>query len=655
MGSMLRHRGPDDEGVWCDEDAGLAMAHRRLAIVDLSAAGHQPMLSPSGRFVIAYNGEIYNFPTLRRELEDLGARFRGSSDTEVLLVAIDRWGVEAALDRINGMFAFALWDRHARVLHLVRDRLGEKPLYFGWAGRSFLFASELKAFHAHPDFVPELDRNATALLLRYGYVPGPHSIYRGIFKLLPAGHLALPTDGDPWQEPPLDRVRIYWSLREVVRQGVERPLKLGEAEAVERLEDLLTEAVVRRTIADVPLGAFLSGGIDSSLIVALMQKCSTRPVKTFTIGFHETGYDEAQSAKQVALHLGTEHHELYVTPRDLQEVIPSLPEIYDEPFADQSQIPTFLVSQFTRGSVTVALSGDGGDEVFAGYNRYSMGPRLWRAVSLCPSPVRRGLAGVLTSTSPERWDVGFDFVYRCLPRSWHLPTIGYQLHKLAGLLVVERPEQLYERLASRWTAPGSLVIGAEEPRSVVNDPDQQLELDDLAHRMMYCDTLSGLPNDMLVKVDRASMAVSLEVRAPLLDHQLVEFAWQLPRPMKVRTGQSKLILRRVLARHVPAAMFDRPKQGFAVPLDRWLRGSLRDWAEAMLDPHRLRREGVFEPTHVRQTWEDHLSGRGSWADRLWCILMFQAWLDRWHHGSSRRSTAGQSQETSALTTCFEVI
>jgi asparagine synthase (glutamine-hydrolysing) len=641
MALRLTHRGPDDSGVWSDEAAAIALAHRRLAIVDLSAAGHQPMLSPSGRYVIVYNGEIYNFRALRRDLADLGVRFRGTSDTEVLLAAIDRWGVEVTLERINGMFAFALWDRRARTLHLVRDRLGKKPLYFGRAGRDFVFASELKALHAHPRFVPELDRGAVALLLRYGYVPSPYSIYRGVFKLPAAGHLALSAEECVSSEPLLSRVRNYWSLREVVRRGAEQPLRLREEEAIEHLERLLTEAVEQRMIADVPLGAFLSGGIDSSTVVALMQKCAARPVKTFTIGFREAGYNEAEGAKQVALHLGTEHHELYVTPRDAQAVIPDLATIYDEPFADVSQIPTFLVARFTRGHVTVALSGDGGDEVFGGYNRHFHGPRLWHAVNLCPGALRRAGAGALTAISPERWDVAFERINRCLPESLRRPMAGYHLHKLAGLLVIERPEQLYERLMSHWTDPNAVVIGADEPPSVVNSPAERSDLDDLTHRMMYYDTISYLPDDILVKVDRATMAVSLEARAPLLDHRIVEFAWRLPRRMKARRGEGKRILRQILARHVPTGLINRPKQGFAIPLDHWLRGPLRDWAEDMLDRDRLRREGIFEPEQIRQTWTEHLIGKGNWVVPLWCVLMFQAWLEHWLGTSDRRPLAAE--------------
>jgi asparagine synthase (glutamine-hydrolysing) len=640
MGDALTHRGPDDAGLWWD-DAGVALAHRRLAVVDLSAAGHQPMRSPSERYVIVYNGEIYNFQSLRRDLEDLGARFRGGSDTEVLLAAIDSWGLEVAIDRINGMFAFALWDRKERTLHLVRDRLGKKPFYFGWANHCFLFASELKALHAHPDFAPEIDRGAIALLLRYGYVPGPHSIYRGIFKLPPAGHLALPSGSGPGHQSPLDQVRIYWSLREVVRRGVDRPLQIAEPEAVERLERLLTDAVARRMVADVPLGAFLSGGIDSSAVVALMQTCSTRPVKTFTIGFREAGYSEAEAARQVARHLGTEHQELQVSPGDALEVIPQLPEIYDEPFADTSQIPTFLVASLTRSEVTVALSGDGGDEAFGGYNRYLLGHRLSRTIKLCPKLLRRGCAGLLKSISPESWDACFEQINRWLPPSRRYPTAGAHLYKLAGLLTVDDPELIYERLASRWPDPEALVTGGHEPVAVLDDPSQRLELEDLTHRFMYYDAISYLPDDILVKVDRASMAVSLEVRAPLLDYRVMEFAWQLPRALKVRGGQGKLILRQVLARHVPNHLIDRPKQGFVMPLDRWLRGPLRAWAEAMLDRQRLRSEGFLDPDPVHRAWQEHLRGRANSVDRLWCILMFQAWLERWaNRGTAAGSAVG---------------
>lgn len=629
MALALAHRGPDDSGVWTDADGGVVLAHRRLSIVDLSAAGHQPMTSPSGRFVITYNGEIYNFRSLREDLAGGDLRFQGTSDTEVLLAAVDRWGVETALERINGMFAFALWDRQTRSLHLVRDRLGKKPLYFGRAGRSFLFASELKAFHAHPDFVPQLDRAAVALFLQYGYVPTPHSIYKGVFKLPAAGHLALPSEPSGGFDAPLDHVRTYWSLRERAQSGMEQPLQLSEEEASERLEEILSEAVAQRMIADVPLGAFLSGGIDSSTVVALMQKCASRPVKTFTIGFHERDYNEAEAAKEVARHLGTEHHELYVTPGDAQSVIPNLATIYDEPFADISQIPTYLVSRFTRDHVKVALSGDGGDEAFGGYTRHFVGPRLWKAMALCPTAVRRVGARLLTSVAPAGWDKAFETINRCLPQSQHRPTPGYHVHKLAGLLAVAGPEDLYDRLVSRWTSPASMVIGGVPPRPAVDDPAQRFTQGDLAHRMMYYDTMGYLPDDILVKVDRATMAVGLEARAPLLDYRVMEFSWQLPLGMKVQGGQGKRILRQILARHVPTKLVDRPKQGFVIPVDQWLRGPLRDWAEAMLDPQRLRAEGVLEPKAIRQAWNEHLSGKRTRIDGLWCILMFQAWHERW--------------------------
>lgn len=640
MGATLRHRGPDDCGVWWDGSAGLALAHQRLSIVDLSATGHQPMPSPSGRFMIVYNGEIYNYRDLQLELTNLGVVFRGSSDTEVLLAAIDCWGIEDTLDRIAGMYAFALWDRWDRTLHLVRDRLGKKPLYFGWAGRTFLFASELKAFHAHPDFVPELNRDAVAMYLRYACVPGPHSIYQGVFKLPPAGHLALPGDLKQAQVSLLDRVRIYWSLRDVAQRGVQQPLQLHERDAVDELERVLSEAVAQRMIADVPVGAFLSGGIDSSTVVALMQKCSSRPVSTFTIGFREAGYNEAECAKQVAQHLGTDHHELYLTPGDAQDVLPRLSEIYDEPFADISQIPTLLVSRFTRGHVKVALSGDGGDESFAGYNRHVIGPRLWGVVGYCPGAIRRSCAGLLTSISPDRWDHGFERVNPWLPGWARRPTPGEHLHKLADLLATDRSEDLFERLVSHWTDPSSLVIGAHETQ-VSGDYGLDLDLGGLTHCMMYHDSSRYLPDDILVKVDRASMAVSLEVRAPLLDPRVVALAWRLPRSMKIRGGRGKWILRELLARHVPLKLVDRPKQGFTVPVDRWLREPLRDWAEDMLGAERLRREGVFEPEPIRRAWEEHSAGKRNRGRQLWCVLMFQAWLEQW--GSLRGSSSGALQ------------
>lgn len=636
MADTLRHRGPDSAAVWVDAEAGVALGHRRLAVVDLSPDGHQPMVSASGRFVITFNGEIYNFLRLRQDLEQAGHRFRGHSDTEVLLTAIEHWGLDEALARSAGMFAFALWDRQARWLHLVRDRLGKKPLYFGWVGDRFLFASELKAFHAHPAFAPEVDRGALALLLRHNCVPAPYSIYRDVWKVPPAGRLSLRLNGSnmPHGRDLLQAVEPYWSALAVAEQGAEEALVLGEPEAVDRLDEVLSQAVADRMIADVPLGALLSGGIDSSTVVALMQKQSTRPVRTFSIGFHERGFDEAADAGRVARHLATDHTELYVTLEEARAVIPRLPELYDEPFADPSQIPTYLVSQLARRYVTVALSGDGGDEVFGGYQRHFQAHRLARLNDL-PSALRGVAARLLTILPPGGWDRLFGALHPVLPGGLRRALTGDKVHKFAGILPADGLEAAYRAMASHWMDPAAVVRGAVEPPTTLTDLARRPRLDDFEQVMMALDTVTYLPDDILTKVDRASMAVSLEARAPLLDHRVVEFAWRLPLDMKIRNGQGKWILRQVLERYVPRELFERPKHGFNVPIGDWLRGPLRNWAEALLDERRLRNEAFFDPQPIRRTWAEHLSGRRNWAYQLWGVLMFQAWQERWLRSSAK--------------------
>ena len=622
MAGALSHRGPDDDGVWTDEGAGLALGHRRLSILDLSPEGHQPMHSQSGRYCIAFNGEVYNFAEIRRELEGAGAAssFRGHSDTEVMLAAVEAWGVEGAVRRFVGMFAFALWDREERVLHLVRDRLGIKPLFYGWAGGALLFGSELKALRAFPGFAAEIDRGALALYLRHSYVPAPYSIYRGIGKLPPGCILSLRAADDREARPV-----PFWSAREVAEAGAANPVASVE-EAQHELEARLMEAVRLRMIADVPLGAFLSGGVDSSTVVALMQAQSSRPVKTFTIGFEEGGYDEAEHARAVAGVLGTDHTELRLTPAEAMAVIPHLPRMYDEPFADASQIPTFIVSRLARREVTVALSGDGGDELFAGYNRHFWGERIWRRAGRIPAGVRRAAARAMTAVGPEAWDRAYARLAPALPPSLRVRHPGQQLHKLAGILPADSPEGMYRLLTSHWGDP-PLVRGGAEPPTLLTDAAAQAGLADFTSRMTYLDLVTYLPDDILTKVDRASMAVGLEARVPLLDHRVVEFAWRVPVSMKVRDGQGKWLLRQVLYRHVPRELIERPKTGFGVPLDAWLRGPLRDWAESLLDERRLREEGFLEPAPVRRRWEEHLSGRRSWQHHLWDVLMFQAWLE----------------------------
>jgi len=636
MADAITHRGPDDAGVWIDEAAGIALAHRRLSILDLSPAGHQPMASSSGRYVIAFNGEIYNHLDLRAELAKVGsdetprsqspggaARFwRGHSDTETLLAAFEAWGIEATLKKCVGMFALALWDRETRSLTLARDRLGEKPLYYGWQGEAFLFGSELKALRAHPAFRGEIDRDALALYLRHNYVPAPYSIYRGIAKLPPGSWLTLAADAPVGASP---APSFYWRARDAAEAGVRSDL--DDASAVNALDALLRHAIGGQMVADVPLGAFLSGGVDSSAVVALMQAQSQRPVQTFTIGFHETGYNEAEHAHAVAAHLGTEHTELYVTAEQAMAVIPRLPSLYDEPFADSSQIPTFLVSELARRHVTVSLSGDGGDELFGGYNRYLWASRIWRSLGWAPRPLRAALAGVLTTLPPAAWNGVFSGLSVFLPQHWRYANPGDKLHKLAGILAVRSPEEIYLALVSHWQQPTSVVIGATEPATVLTDPKQWADVPDFESRMMYLDQMTYLPGDILTKVDRAAMGVSLETRVPLIDHRVVEFAWQLPLSMKIRDGQTKWLLRQVLYRHVPRELIERPKMGFGIPLDAWLRGPLRDWAEALLDEARLRQEGYFHPGPIRQKWAEHLSGQRNWAYHLWDVLMFQAWLE----------------------------
>jgi asparagine synthase (glutamine-hydrolysing) len=619
MAARLETRGPDDAGVWTDDAAGVALAHRRLSIQDLSPAGHQPMRSPCGRYTLVYNGEIYNHHDLRKELEGGGGAFdwRGHSDTETLLAALRHWGLPGTLERVNGMFAFALWDAAEGTLFLARDRMGEKPLYYGRSGETLLFGSELKALTAHPAWRGEVDRDALAVYLRHNYVPAPWSIYRGIAKLPPAHYVAIREHGRAVGEPV-----CYWDLGRVAEAGVAAAEGTPEA-LTDELEALLRDAVGRRMAADVPLGAFLSGGYDSTTVAALMQVQSERPVRTFSIGFHEAGYNEAEHAKAVAAHLGTEHTELYVTPEEAMAVIPRLPAIYDEPFSDSSQIPTFLVSQLARRDVTVSLSGDGGDELFYGYGRYFMAERIWGKLGRVPLPVRR-LAAWIARHAPGR---ALERAMAVLPKRLRINHFADRLPKLAEILAHPCGEAFYRQLVSHWSGPDELVPGAHEPDTILDRPDRLPALPGLRERTMYLDQMTYLPDDILTKVDRASMAVGLEARVPLLDHRLVEFAWRVPTAYKYRNGQGKWLLREVLYRYVPEQLMDRPKMGFGVPIEHWLRGPLRDWAEELLDEKRLREEGFFDPVPIRQMWSEHVSGKRRWHHYLWDVLMFQAWWD----------------------------
>lgn len=648
MANEIVHRGPDDAGVWMDDAAGLALAHRRLSILDLSPAGHQPMVSANGRYVIAFNGEIYNHLDLREALEkrarcpqsrltlalfpvgrgDKGGErgeygWRGHSDTETLLAAIAAWGVEVTLKHCVGMFAFALWDRETRNLTLARDRLGEKPLYYGWQGETFLFGSELKALRVHPAFRGEINRDALALYMRHNCIPAPYSIHQGIYKL-PPGTLFTIGQGERDARP-----RSYWSAREAAENGQRNPFSGSEAEAMAALDSVLRQAVAGQMLADVPLGAFLSGGVDSSIVVALMQKLSERSAKTFTIGFQETGYNEAEHAHVVARHLGTEHTELYITSAQAMAVIPKLPSLYDEPFADSSQIPTFLVSELARQHVTVSLSGDGGDELFGGYNRHFWAKNIWRRVGWLPQPMRAALAGALTTLPPLAWNGVFKGLACFLPSGWRYANPGDKLHKLAEILAVRTPEEIYLGLVSHWKNPAEVLRGAQEPATVLTDPAKWAALPDFEHCMMYLDQMTYLPDDILTKVDRAAMRMSLETRVPFLDHRVVEFAWSLPLSLKIRDGHGKWLLRQVLYKYIPKEIMERPKMGFGIPLDVWLRGPLKDWAETLLDETRLRNEEFFEPLAIRQKWAEHLAGRRNWSYHLWDVLMFQAWSEQW--------------------------
>ncbi len=622
MSDAITHRGPDDSGVWTDAQHGVAFGFRRLAIIDVSPAGHQPMVSANERFIIIFNGEIYNYEDLRQELMALGHSFRGHSDTEAMLAGFSQWGIEATIEKMNGQFALGLWDRQENTLTLIRDRLGVKPMYYGWMGKTFLFGSELKALQCHPDFKGEIDRNALALYMRHNCIPAPYSIYKSIEKLRPGCYLTLKLNGRPEM-----KITTYWSAKKAAEDGALHPFQGGDADALDQLDVLLSESVKKRMISDVPLGAFLSGGIDSSTIVSLMQKQSERPVKTFTIGFNEPEYNEANHAAVVAKYLGTDHTELYVTPEEARAVIPRLAKMYDEPFSDVSQIPTYLVSKLTRQYVTVSLSGDGGDELFAGYNRYNWGNNIWNGIGWMPGGMRQAAAGAMRFLSPAKWDNLFRKNSKILPSDARVPYPGDKMHKMAEVMGVRSKEDLYIHLVSHWKHPAQLVVDAKEPYTSLTDRAQWADVPDFTRWMMYQDLVSYLPDDILVKVDRASMATSLEARVPFIDdHRVVEFAWKLPLSMKIRDGKTKWILRQLLYKYVPQTLIERPKMGFGVPIDSWLRGPLRDWAEDLLDESRMKAEGYLNPAEIRQKWSEHLKGGRNWQYYLWDILVFQDWL-----------------------------
>ncbi len=627
MSDQIVKRGPDSAGIWLDSSTKIALGHRRLAIVDLSPAGYQPMTSGSNRYVMTYNGEIYNSDEIRNELikSRVTVNWRGHSDTEILLAGFDAWGVRETVSRVTGMFAIAVWDKELEQLTLIRDRIGEKPLYYGWQGsgsnKVFLFGSELKALKKHPQFINEIDRGSLALYMRYCYVPAPHSIYKGIMKVEPGTIVTVTLQESE------HTTEKYWNALDVVRTGAESPFEGTVAEVTNNLDIALKKTISQQMMADVPLGAFLSGGIDSSTVVALMQAQSSRPIKTFTIGFSETGYNEAEFAKLVASHLGTEHTELYVSSQDALNVIPKLPNLYCEPFADSSQIPTFLVSSLARHHVMVSLSGDGGDELFCGYNRYLFADKLWKGLSMTPASVRELVGKSIKSLPAAGWNKTFELLNRITPRKFNGISWGDKLQKGAGVIASKDLTNLYQGLVSNWQDPSAVVIGDGEHDRIFSTDVQLLSDVGDVQKMMAIDTVSYLPDDILVKVDRAAMGVSLETRVPFLDHHIFEFASKIPLAMKLKNGVGKLILRDILYRYVPKDLIERPKMGFGVPVADWLRGPLKEWAEELLGESRLRSQGFFYPEVVRQMWSEHLSGARNWQSQLWAVLMFQAWLE----------------------------
>jgi len=614
MAATINWRGPDSRGEWADEKTGISIAHRRLAVVDLTSAGHQPMVSASGRYVIAYNGEVYNSTEIRNDLKGRHISWRGHSDTETILEACGILGVSETVKKCIGMFAFAIWDRQERELWLVRDRLGIKPLYYGFNNGIFFFGSQIKTFLQHPAFRPEMNLFAVQEYLRFGYIPAPLSIWKDISKLTQGSWIKLSAGGT------VD-TGTYWDLETAVRKGMENRFTGTPEEAADELEMLLKDAVKCRMIADVPLGAFLSGGIDSSLVCALMQSQSSKPIKTFSIGFAEQGYNEAQYAKAVASHLGTEHHELYVSSAQAQAVIPVIPVWYDEPFADSSQIPTVLVSRLARQHVTVALSGDGGDELFAGYGRYTATEHAATFLKHIPFPMRSIAANCIRSVSPEKWHA----LASIFPEKSGLSKIVTRAWMYAEILLKQNFKDLYCHLVSHWQNPFPLVMGANGDNETKWNSKFNSQF--LARRewMQYIDTITYLPDDILTKTDRASMSCSLELRVPIIDHRAVELSWRFPSKWKTDNGVTKRPLRHILYKYIPEKLIERPKMGFGIPLSTWLRTDLREWAEDLLNTKKMNEDGIFQPKQIRNRWIDHLSGNGDWDYPLWIILMFQAW------------------------------
>ncbi len=625
MAEKLTSRGPDDKGVWLNPELGVALAHRRLAILDLTSAGHQPMISESGRYVLVYNGEIYNHLDLRHELEEKGSapNWRGSCDTETLIAGFEKWGIERTLLRTKGMFAFALWDQSKHSLTLGRDRLGEKPLYYGLINGIFFFASELRALKAHPSFDTEIDRKALNLFMQFGYVPTPYSIYKNIRKLEPGCTINFSSPSDVPETQP------YWSAEDIIIQGLRNPFCGTQQEGIDELEKLLLNSVKQQMLADVPLGVFLSGGVDSSLVTCLMEAQTSHPVHTFSIGFHEKEYNEAENSKEVANYLGTKHTEFYITPKDALEAIPKIPSIFSEPFSDSSQIPTYILSKLARQHVVVALSGDGGDELFGGYNRYTSIHKFWKYLSLVPPPARRLLAWIVLSFSPDSYDKMLGSTQNWIPHHMKIKDIGNKLHKSAQAISARTPEEFYSNLIRHWKDGDGLVLGLNTSSTSPSCLKSSIQLppESYIQNMMANDLVSYLPDDILVKVDRSSMAVGLETRIPMLDHKIVEYACSLPLDLKICNGTGKWILRQVLYKYIPKKLIERPKMGFGVPIGSWLRGPLRNWAEELLSRNRILQDGYFNPDPIQKKWNEHLSGKRDRQQPLWNILMFQAWLD----------------------------
>ncbi len=627
MNNIISHRGPDFSGIWQDDTVGIALGHQRLSIIDTSAAGNQPMQSNSGQLILTYNGEIYNHIDIRKDLDNIKSniKWRGNSDTETLLEAIDFWGIEKTLQKIDGMFAFGLWNQKTRSLIIARDRIGEKPIYYGWQGKGenkvFLFGSELKVLKIHPEFNREIDRNSIALQLRHNCIPAPYTVYKDIYKLLPGNYLELRDEDLKRKKLPISKK--YWSLTEKANYGNNNQLRLGKLDIQRDLENILKKTIKKQMISDVPLGAFLSGGIDSSTVVALMQSQSSNPIKTFTIGFNEDSYSEAHHAKKIAKHLGTNHTELYVSSKNAMDVIPKLPTMYDEPFSDSSQISTFLVSQLARQHVKVAVSGDGGDELFCGYNRYAFSNKMEKIFNLIPFKLRKVLSFGLKLLSHQNWNK----ISKSLPGLNQYSNFGDKVYKGANALEVRKLQDLYYNICSHWQNPTDVIVNSNEPGTFLTEFKPELKGLNVQQQMMILDTITYLPDDILVKIDRAAMSTSLETRVPFLDHKLIEYVWQIPHSLKFRNGQGKWILREILNKYIPKNLTERPKMGFGIPIDTWLRGPLKEWAENLLNENRLKQEGYFNTKLIRSKWEEHISGKKNWQFDLWDILMFQAWLD----------------------------